>query len=92
VRLILISSSFKRAYKSHIGKHPESIPLIKDTLEKLSQDPHQPSLETHKLKGKMKGSLACTVGYDLRIVFEFVENKPEDEILLIDIGTHNDVY
>jgi addiction module RelE/StbE family toxin len=91
VRLILISSSFKRAYKSHIGKHP-SIPIIKDTLEKLSQDPHQPSLETHKLKGKMKGSLACSVEYDLRIVFEFVENKPEDDILLIDIGTHNDVY
>jgi addiction module RelE/StbE family toxin len=92
MRSILISSSFKGAYKSYTGKHPELIPVIKETLEKLSQDPQQPSLETHKLKGKMKGSLACSVAYDLRIVFEFVENQPEDDILLIDIGTHDEVY
>ena len=51
-------------------------------------------LETHKLKGILAGSWACSAGYDLRIIFDFVkeEEQPEDAILLIDIGTHDEVY
>jgi mRNA-degrading endonuclease YafQ of YafQ-DinJ toxin-antitoxin module len=34
------------------------------------------------------------VDYDCRIVFNFVQNieSGEEEILLIDIGTHDEVY
>jgi mRNA-degrading endonuclease YafQ of YafQ-DinJ toxin-antitoxin module len=34
------------------------------------------------------------VTYDYRIVFEFVRNPDsgEEEILLVDIGTHDEVY
>jgi len=53
------------------------------------QDP-----ETHKLKGKLSGSWACSAGYDLRIVFDFVkaEKDKDDDILLLAIGTHDEVY
>lgn len=36
---------------------------------------------------------ACTVEYDCRIVFDFVKfsNDGEEEILLIDIGRHDEV-
>ncbi len=37
---------------------------------------------------------ACYVDYDLRIVFDFVKNKTTDEteILLMNIGSHDEVY
>ena len=51
-------------------------------------------LETHKLKGKLLDSWACSIGYDLRIIFDFVksETQKEEDIFLIGIGTHDEVY
>jgi hypothetical protein len=51
-----------------------------------------PQLKTHKLKGKLAGSWACSAGYDLRVVFQFVKHKGADAILLEGIGTHDEVY
>lgn len=60
----------------------------------LSESPYAAELKTHKLKGEFEGSWACSVEYDMRIVFEFVQNPQTgaEEILLIDIGTHDEVY
>jgi mRNA interferase YafQ len=60
----------------------------------LINEPFAPQLETHKLKGKLSGAWACSVGYDLRIVFDFVksEGKQEEDIFLMDLGTHDEVY
>jgi len=75
-------------------KRPDLRKEVEGALRLLVQDPFDPQLETHKLKGKLSGSWACKVGYDLRIVFDFVksENQKEDEIFLIEIGTHEEVY
>jgi addiction module RelE/StbE family toxin len=57
------------------------------------RDPFDPQLRTHKLKGKLKEVWACSIGYDLRLVFEFVKGSgKEDDILLIEVGTHEEVY
>jgi mRNA-degrading endonuclease YafQ of YafQ-DinJ toxin-antitoxin module len=63
-------------------------------MKLLQQDPFLPKLKTHKLKGILEGNWACSVDYDLRIVFDFVKNQVTDEteILLINIGTHDEVY
>jgi mRNA interferase YafQ len=68
---------------------------LADIFEALQLDPFAPFLETHKLKGKFIGHWACSGGYDLRIVFIFVESETknsEDDILLLNIGTHDEVY
>jgi len=49
-------------------------------------------LKTHKLKGDLQGSWACSGGYDLRIVFEFVQYQGSEAILLESIGTHEEAY
>jgi len=38
--------------------------------------------------------MACSAGYDPRIIFDFVKDKKrkEDDIFLIEIGTHDEVY
>lgn len=42
----------------------------------------------------MAGIWACSAGYDLRILFEFVPSPQggEDDLFLIEIGTHDEVY
>jgi mRNA-degrading endonuclease YafQ of YafQ-DinJ toxin-antitoxin module len=51
-------------------------------------------LRSHKLKGELEGVWACAVSYEHRILFEFVQNPEtgEEEILLLTIGTHEEVY
>ena len=53
------------------------------------ENPNLPTLQTHKLSGKLKGLSAFSLGYDLRVVFYFAESN---KAVLIDIGTHDEVY
>ncbi|WP_272062825.1 type II toxin-antitoxin system RelE/ParE family toxin [Oscillatoria sp. CS-180] len=63
-------------------------------MRTLVTNSFEPTLQTHKLKGQLAGVWACRAEYNCRIVFDFVENPEtgEKEILLIDIGSHNEVY
>ncbi|MCC5638238.1 type II toxin-antitoxin system mRNA interferase toxin, RelE/StbE family [Nostoc sp. CHAB 5844] len=91
---LVLASSFKRAFKRLVRRQPELQERIEERLMLLASDPFDPLLQTHKLKGKLSGAWACSVDYDYRIVFNFVENPEsgEEEILLIDIGSHDEVY
>lgn len=94
MRTLIWGKTFVRAFKRTVKKHPNLIKDIEKTLRILTIDPFTPQLETHKLKGKLSGTWACSVGYDMRIIFDFVkiEKNKEDDILLIEIGTHDEVY
>lgn len=94
MRTLVFSSSFKRAFKTNIKRKPELKSKIEEKLRLLATDPYHPSLRTHKLKGKLSGVWACSVEYDCRIVFSFEQNTQtkEEEIFLIDIGNHDEVY
>lgn len=88
------TSSFKRGYKKAVNKHPALKSDILKTLRELKENPFSINLKTHKLKGELEGSYACSVGFNLRIVFNLVENQVSKAtgILLIDIGAHDEVY
>jgi addiction module RelE/StbE family toxin len=94
MRTLIWSKTFVRALKRTVRKHSALQNDIEETLRLLAEDPFDPQLETHKLKGKLSGSWGCSAGYDLRIVFDFVKggDHNEDEIFLIEIGTHDEVY
>ena len=94
MRELVWDGSFRRAFKKQTRNNPKLKAQIFQVLEKLATDPFQPSLKTHKLKGVLEGLWACWVEYDCRIIFLF-EDDPEggeDIILLVDIGSHNEVY
>ena len=93
MRTLIWSNTFLRAFKRLMRKHPNLRKEVEETLELLMQDPFMPQLETHKLKGKLLGSWACSVGYNFRIIFDFVESKQnENDIFLITMGTHDEAY
>ena len=66
--------------------------LPKNQLKNLAQkekifleDPFDPRLKTHKLKGKLEGFYSFNVSYHWRIVFHFTG----ENIYLDTIGTHS---
>ncbi|CAN5653103.1 hypothetical protein BH24ACI2_BH24ACI2_00120 [soil metagenome] len=91
-RILLLSPLFSRATKKLLKKQPRLSNNLKDTLMLLENDAFHPYLKTHKLKGDLEGTWACSVEYDLRIVFEFVQHEEKEAILLHLIGTHDEVY
>jgi addiction module RelE/StbE family toxin len=91
-RALLRSSAFVRRAKAIIKKAPQRSPEIEAVLELLTADCFHPRLKTHKLKGDLEGCWACSAGYDLRLVFKFVELEGAEAILLLTIGTHEEVY
>lgn len=86
---LIWGSSFKRAYKRVAAANPDLKPKIAQSLETFVANPHHPSLRTHKLSGKLRGLWSFVVAYDCRIVFQFLGER---DILLIDIGKHDEVY
>lgn len=91
-RLLLRSTSFIRATQRQAKKNPHLVEDIKTALELLTENAFHPQLKTHKLKGNLKGSSACSAGYDLRIIFKFVQHEGSEAILLESVGTHDEVY
>ena len=91
-RLLLQSTAFVRAARRLVKKHPEAGPLLQEAFVALAQDAFQPVLRSHKLKGELAGSWACSVGYDLRLIFTFVEHEGAEAILLQTVGTHDEVH
>lgn len=91
-RALLPSKSFLRLARQFTRKHPNQAEDLRLTLELLAEDAFHPQLKTHKLKGRLAGSWACSAGYDLRIVFQFVKQAGVGAILLEAVGSHDEVY
>jgi addiction module RelE/StbE family toxin len=88
------TKTFVRAYRRMAQHDLQLRKRIEKTLLILIHDPMHPSLRTHKLKGELAGVWACSVDYDVRILFELVPDPDtqETDILLLTLGTHDEVY
>jgi len=91
-RVLIQSPAFVRAAKRFVKKSPSAADAIRSTLKLLAEDAFDPRLRTHKLKGSLANCWASSAGHDLRIVFEFVPQSGDEAILLLSIGTHDEVY
>jgi mRNA-degrading endonuclease YafQ of YafQ-DinJ toxin-antitoxin module len=91
-RELLRSPAFARSMRAWLKSRPGAAAAIEATLHQLSEDASHPSLRTHKLRGPLAGCWACSAGFDLRIVFEFVQHEGAEAILLLALGTHDQVY
>jgi addiction module RelE/StbE family toxin len=83
---IIYSSKFAKEYQ----KLPHSVKMIAEKHEILfRQNPHDPKLKTHKLKGRFKKFLSFSINYKYRIIFEF--SKSKNIVYFHSVGNH-DVY
>ena len=83
------TKQFRNTYKRWVRSHPEKALLFTEKILLFSKDPFHKSLSTHKLSGRLKNLWAFSLEYDLRVLFSFASDS---EILIEDIGTHDEVY
>ena len=83
-----LEKSFRKKSKKLLLKIPSLKATYEDILQKLATDPFDPALHTHALAGALKGRYACSLTYDLRIVFRLYD----DIVHLLDVGDHDEVY
>ena len=91
-RALLRANAFIGAAKRFLKRRPQAAQDLQATLELLAQDAFDPRLKTHKLTGDLQGIWACSGAYDLRILFEFTQHEGAEVILLLTMGTHDEVY
>ncbi|MGD9971134.1 MAG: type II toxin-antitoxin system YafQ family toxin [Sulfuricurvum sp.] len=89
MRLDKEKSYLKREVK-FFKKHPELLDKYVVILKKLSNDPFESSLKLHKLQGNLEKFHAVRLTYEYRIVLILM--IVDERIILVDIGTHDDVY
>jgi mRNA-degrading endonuclease YafQ of YafQ-DinJ toxin-antitoxin module len=81
---------FLRRSRKFLRKHPELKPKFADTMEKLRRDPFQAPLRLYPLHGDLAGIHAVSLTHSYRITLTL--KVTEHEILLLDIGSHDEVY
>ncbi len=87
---IIFPESYNKRARKLLRKHPEIINQYQKTLELLEVDPYHPSLRLHSLEGRLKGLSSVSINMSYRIVLEMVIS--DDEILLVNVGSHDQVY
>jgi len=76
------SNRFKRSY-IRLPANIQRLAVEKEDI--FVENPFDPRLKTHKLKGKLKGFWSFSLTYSFGIVFEFA-NK--EKAIFYDIGDH----
>ncbi len=84
------TDTFEKKSIKCFKKHRDLVPKFKKVINKLSNDPFENSLKTHKLKGNLSDFYACSLTYQYRIILT-IEIRDE-EVILVNIGTHDEVY
>lgn len=87
---LLKNDDYKRKERKFFKKRPHLIDKYGEVLEKLKNDPFDPSLKTHKLKGELSEFHSCSLTYEYRIICVFLIQN--ETIVLVDIGSHDEVY
>lgn len=81
---------FERSYRKRIRINPILRDSFRHAIQAFSENPFDPALRTHRLTGRLAGLWAFTVDEDCRVVFNFIDGG--SAALLIDVGSHNEVY
>lgn len=94
MRELVLTPKFKRAFRKFTRRNAKLQQQIETTLIEMEADVFASALSTHKLSGNLYGLWACSCGYDCRIIFsiESGESGEKEVIVLLDIGTHDEVY
>jgi mRNA-degrading endonuclease YafQ of YafQ-DinJ toxin-antitoxin module len=87
---LVFPESYIRRVRKFLKKHPEVHGQYRKALELLELNPYHPSLRLHSLQGNLSGLSSVSINISYRIVLELIIDG--NEILLINIGKHDQVY
>lgn len=87
---LVTTQHFERRARKFLRKHPDLRQALRDTLHELSRDPFDPKLKLHPFAGTLSGVQAVSLSYAYRLTL--MVSVTERDIVLLDIGTHDEVY
>jgi len=82
--------SYEEKVKKFLRKHPELLNQYTKTLQLLEINPYHPSLRLHQFKTSSFEGYSVSINLSYRISMEFFVT--ENEIVLVNIGDHQDIY
>lgn len=80
---------FYKAYKSRIVRNKKLLQKAEYRIQIFKKDSNNPILKDHQLTGDQKDNRAFWITGDIRIIYYPIS---KNEVLFLDIGTHNQVY
>ena len=87
---LIETKTYKKRVRKFLKKHPDLKEKYKKTLKTLMVDPFYPSLKLHKLQGDLGNYYSVSINMSYRILLDFI--IVDSEIILIKIGSHDEVY
>ena len=87
---IIYPESYIRRARKFLTRHPELLRQYQKTLELLELNPSHPSLRLHPLRGRLQGLHSVSINISYRVTIELI--VAESEIIMVNIGSHEEVY
>lgn len=88
--VLVTTHCLERRARKFLRKHPALRPLLRATLDRLSPDPFQPQLKLYSLSRNLSGVHAVSLTHSYRLTL--ILRITEEEIVLLDMGTYDEVY
>lgn len=85
---VVYGRKWDKIYKKRIKSNQKLHEKFKERIKLFEKDPGNPMLKLHPLKGSRTGLFAFSVTGDVRAILVI----EEDTAILVDIGTHAQVY
>jgi addiction module RelE/StbE family toxin len=80
---------FKKAYKKRVANLSSLARKTEERIALFKQNQSHPILKDHRLVGKLGQYRAFSVTGNIRVVYQRLS---PDNVVFMDIGTHNQVY
>ena len=87
---IVYTPSYNKRAAKFLKKHPQLYSQYEKTLRLLEIDPYHPALRLHRLKGVLTDLHSVSINMSYRITLEILIH--EDQLILVDVGSHDEVY
>jgi mRNA-degrading endonuclease YafQ of YafQ-DinJ toxin-antitoxin module len=87
---LIFTESYEKIEKRFFKRHPDLLDRYHKTLALLEQNPFHPSLRLHALEGRLAGLHAVAITLQYRITLEL--ELHEQEIILVNVGSHGEAY
>lgn len=84
-----VHENFDKAFRKRVNHNRKLVLQVHQRIALFQNNPNDPQLKNHRLTGSKKGQSAFSVTGDIRVIYRFLS---DNHILLLDIGTHNQVY
>lgn len=85
---VIFHRNFEKHYKQRIKLQPKLVRQFGQRYKLFLSGERGKPLDDHSLSGTLQGRRAFSITGDIRVVYM----ELEDQIIFLDIGTHNQVY